>query len=101
MHYRKDQFSNGNGNTLEARANANIELGNRNDFSALDIKRINLLYGCSEVNDGCKLVGHGSANLQTHASPAREFARPRVHLAKTNPTNSPLPTNVCGMLVEL
>ena len=40
--------------TMEAKKNPAMELGNDNDMSALDIRRVNQYYGCAELADACK-----------------------------------------------
>ncbi|XP_032222683.1 low choriolytic enzyme isoform X2 [Nematostella vectensis] len=51
MHYSNNAFAKGSSPTITAKNNPGMKLGSKNDFSKLDLKRINTLYGCSEAND--------------------------------------------------
>lgn len=48
MHYKNKAFSKNERNTVTALNDPKRTLGKRNDFSALDIVRVNKLYSCSD-----------------------------------------------------
>lgn len=54
MHYSNKFFSKNGQNTLEARIDPTMRLGQGEGFSALDVVRINILYRCPELRENCK-----------------------------------------------
>ena len=54
MHYSNKFFSKNGQDTLRARIDPTMRLGQSEGFSALDVVRINMLYRCPELRENCK-----------------------------------------------
>lgn len=54
MHYSNKFFSKNGQDTLRARIDPTMRLGQSEGFSALDVVRINILYRCPELRENCK-----------------------------------------------
>lgn len=54
MHYDNKFFSKNGENTIEAKIDPDMRLGQSESFSALDVVRINMLYKCPELEKNCK-----------------------------------------------
>ena len=54
MHYSNKFFSKNGRNTLQARIDPTMRLGQAEGFSALDVVRVNTLYRCPELRKNCK-----------------------------------------------
>ena len=54
MHYSNKFFSKNGKDTLKARIDPTMRLGQSEGFSALDVVRINMLYRCPELRKNCK-----------------------------------------------
>ena len=54
MHYTNKIFSKNGKDTIQARIDPDMPLGQEHGFSALDVVRVNMLYKCPQLRKDCK-----------------------------------------------
>ena len=72
MHYSNKFFSKNGKDTIQAIIDPDMHLGQEDNFSALDVVRINLLYKCDELQKNCKY----SQTILPPSGPEKRGVRP-------------------------
>ena len=87
MHYDRYAFSANRGQTMARKGCRNCKLGQRNGFSALDIKGINQIYQCSDDGgDGDGTCSNKNSGCERHANDG--FCKSYVVWMKNNCSKS-------------